>query len=275
LELKNFQNNLFFLQEFIIKKLIFALYWKNLNASLKFFFNKIDSINTFHLNIYSLDFLNISVNAISTYLSLKLQKRYSLDWVLKPILKDLNVKIKRKNFIGYKIVCSGRFTRKQIATYMWMKGGSLKLNTLSNLIKYSEVRVRLKYGLCGIKIWINYGNNNRNLSPRNLSLIYPIYIPFKYTVEKKNNNITLYYNSWFYLFIRTLFLKSKNFNFYKNYINIKLKLLLNILLEKIFTNFFLGSYELELLNDNKFLIKPKIKQINYISFYKKLNKEFF
>ena len=86
LELKNFQNNLFFLQEFIIKKLIFALYWKNLNASLKFFFNKIDSINTFHLNIYSLDFLNISVNAISTYLSLKLQKRYSLDWVLKPIL---------------------------------------------------------------------------------------------------------------------------------------------------------------------------------------------
>ena len=76
---------------------------------------------------------------------------------------------------------------------MWMKGGSLKLNTLSNLIKYSEVRVRLKYGLCGIKIWINYGNNNRNLSPRNLSLIYPIYIPFKYTVEKKNNNITLYY----------------------------------------------------------------------------------
>lgn len=275
LELKNFQNNLFFLQEFIIKKLIFALYWKNLNASLKFFFNKIDSINTFHLNIYSLDFLNISVNAISTYLSLKLQKRYSLDWVLKPILKDLSVKIKRKNFIGYKIVCSGRFTRKQIATYMWMKGGSLKLNTLSNLIKYSEVRVRLKYGLCGIKIWINYGNNNRNLSPRNLSLIYPIYIPFKYTVEKKNNNITLYYNSWFYLFIRTLFLKSKNFNFYKNYINIKLKLLLNILLEKIFTNFFLGSYELELLNDNKFLIKPKIKQINYISFYKKLNKEFF
>lgn len=274
LELKNVQNNLFFLQEFIVKKLVFVLYWKNLNNSLNFFFNKIDNINSFYFNIYSLDFFNISVNAISTYLSLKLQKRYSLDWVLKPILKDLNVKIRRRNFIGYKIVCSGRFTRKQIATYMWMKGGSLKLNTLSNLIKYSEIRVRLKYGLCGIKIWINYGSNNRNLSPRNLSLIYPLYIPFKYVLEKNNNSIIFYYNSWFHIFIRTAFLKSKNFGFYKNYLNIKIKLLLNVLLEKIFNNFYLGLYELKILDNNKFLIKPKIKQINYLSFYKKLGKEF-
>ena len=151
------------------------------DGSLIPYFRSIDKKQTvFYLNIYALDFLNITVDSIASYISLKLQKRYSLNWILRPILKDLSIKVKQKNFLGYKIVCSGRFTRKQIATYMWMRNGSLKLNNISNLIKYSETRVRLKYGLCGVKVWLNFGQNNLNLKKRSLMLVYPLYTPWQW-----------------------------------------------------------------------------------------------
>lgn len=262
---KNFE----LLQEFILKKIIFNLYWRVLNQSLLFFFNKLEINNKFYLNIYNLDSLNISAQAITTYLSLKLQKRYSLDWVLRPILKDLGSKIKRRSITGYKIVCSGRFTRKQIATYMWMKGGSINLNTISNLIKYSEARIRLKYGLCGIKVWINYKTNSSNLLTRNFFLIYPFYIPLKYNISLRNKNITFYTNSWFYLYIRCIFFKSKDYSFYSDYLKIKIKMILNNLLELNNKKYYLSKYKINLLNNNQFVISFEDKQINFLALYKK------
>lgn len=264
------KSNIYSVHEYLLKKLIFYLYWTVLNKTLSYFFTKIDKNIRFNINVYSLDSLNISAEAITSYLSSKLQKRYSLNWLLKPILKDLSVKIKRKDFIGYKIVCSGRFTRKQIATYMWMKDGSLRLNNISNLIKYSEVRVRLKYGLCGIKIWINYGSNNKTLLNRHLLLMYPFYVPLKFSLSMKQSKLVLYLNSWFYTYIRIVFFKLRNFNFYKNYINIKLKILLNSIILKVLSNIFIHKYSLQVKN-NTFIIMFKPKVNNYIS----MHKEFF
>lgn len=269
--LDNLKFNIANVHEYVLKKLIFYLYWIVLNKTLSFFFSKINKKTSFELNIYSLDSLNISAEAITSYLSLKLQKRYSLNWVLKPILKDLSTKIKRRDFVGYKIVCSGRFTRKQIATYMWMKDGSLRLNTISNLIKYSEARVRLKYGLCGIKIWINYGSNNRSLLNRHLLLMYPVYIPLKFSLCNKSNELTLYLNSWFYSYIRIIFFKLRSYNFYKNYIDIKLKMLINFLLERVLTEIFTYKYSLRTSNNNIFVISFKPRAHNYVS----LHKEYF
>lgn len=282
--LKNKSDNLNFnlkmknIYEYIFKALIFNLYWRVINQSLIPYFNSIDRKQTiFYLNIYALDFLNITVDSIASYISLKLQKRYSLNWILRPILKDLSMKVKQKNFLGYKIVCSGRFTRKQIATYMWMRNGSLKLNNISNLIKYSETRVRLKYGLCGIKIWINYDNNNLDLLKRNLFLIYPIYTPFKYVINLKKENIVIYLNNWFFFFIRVMFLKLKSYSFYKNFLIIKLKLLLNILTKQLFGKPYLHKYNIQLLAKNKIEITKvsSLKSLNYksIYLYKDFNKK--
>lgn len=258
------------LYTYFIKTLISYLYWYLLNKSLGFYLKKLAlNSDNYHFNVYSLDFLNVTSDVIATYISLKLQQKYSLNWVLRPILKDLSTKIKKRIFLGFKIVCSGRFTRKQIATYSWTKKGSLRLNNFSNLVKYSESSVRLKYGLCGIKVWLNYGNNDQNLFKRNLLLIYPRYTPFKYVLNYQTNTLTFYLNYWFYLYTKISFLKSKFFNFYKLFIKIKTKIIIKYLVNKMFKQKFNHKFTLLLNQDNQ--LSLKLSDIKPIS-YKKINK---
>ena len=196
-----------------MKYVITMFFWTIMNfISLKFLsLIKNQSMNFFFFNIYALNLFSVSVEAITSHISLRLQKKFSLNWVLLPVLKDLSYKVKSNVFLGYKLVCSGRFTRKQIATYTWVKKGSIKFNSVSNLIKYSEARVRLKYGLCGIKLWINYGFNSAHLKKRNLFLLYPVYVPFRYStgIYKGNNYIICYLNYWFF-FLLKYYLWKKN-----------------------------------------------------------------
>jgi hypothetical protein len=170
-------------------------------------------------------------------------------------VKDLNIRLKKQVILGYKIVCSGRFTRKQIATYSWIKQGALGFNKFSNHIKYSESSIKLKYGLCGVKVWLNLGQNNLSLKKRTLMLIYPLYTPFKYVLNLKNSTISFSLNYWFYLYVRICFLKKYNFNLYKIYLNIKLKIILKYIINKIFKNLFLFRFSLIYHDNNKLLIQ--------------------
>ena len=260
------------LYTYMIKIVISNLYWYLINNSLKFYLNNLsNNKDTFHFNIYSLDFLNVTTDIISTYISLKLQQRYSLNWILRPILKDLTNKVQRKLFLGYKIVCSGRFTRKQIATYMWMKEGSLKLNSFSNLVKYSQTSVKLKYGLCGIKIWLNYGSNDHTLFKRNLLLVYPLYTPFKYAINLKDKSLVLFLNYWFYLYLKISFFKARIYNFYSLFVNIKIKILLKYVFRKFFYTPFKKQFTLIYKEDNKFLLKWSKSSVNYTKLINQLN----
>ena len=258
------------LYTYFIKNVLSNLYWYLLNNSLGFYLSKLGS-QKYHFNVYSLDFLNVTTDIISTYISLRLQQKYSLNWVLRPILKDLSTKIKKNIFLGYKIVCSGRFTRKQIATYMWMKQGSLQLNSFTNLVKYSEASVRLKYGLCGIKVWLSYGSNNLSLFKRNLLLIYPLYTPFKYLLNYKNNTITFYINYWFYLYVKISYLKSKFYNFYSLFINIKTKILVKYLLKKMFQTINNKNFSVAYLDENKLVVSLSAKKSNFSKLFQYSN----
>ncbi len=275
--------------EFIFRSILFAMHWILLNSATNVYFQKLNNnIDKYIFTVYNLNYSDITINSITRYISLKLAEKFSIDWILKPILKDLNMRIKNKIFLGFKLTCSGRFTRKQIAHHEWFKKGALHFNTLSSLVKYSETRVRLKYGLCGIKLWINYGNNTL-LSTRNLFLIYPIYLPFKYKINKSifSNNITLFLNYWFFLFLRIFFFKSRTFDDYKMFIKVKLQSLLKNLVYKLRErkkhSIYTYNYNISLLKNNKIIVsmiklsplivllkrkrilnKQKIKDKNYI-----------
>lgn len=255
------------LYTYIIKVLISNLYWYLINNSLKYYLNKLAKTkDVYHFNIYSLDFLNVTTDIIATYISLKLQQRYSLNWVLRPILKDLSNKIKSKVFLGYKIVCAGRFTRKQIATYMWMKQGSLELNKFSSLVKYSQASIKLKYGLCGIKVWLNYGSNDNSLFKRNLLLIYPYYTPFKYDIDSKTQTLIIHLNYWFFLYFKISYIKSRYYNLYQEFINLKVKILLQYVFQKKFANVWLSKFTVLLEKNNKLILKPISNSNTYFSF---------
>lgn len=259
--------------QYIIKLLISNLYWQLLNSTLVFYDSKIEKINSvFFFNTYNLSFSNISVETITKYISLRLQKKYSLNWIIKPIIKDLTSKVKQKVFLGYKLVCSGRFTRKQIATYTWVRGGSVKLNSISSLIKYSESRSRLKYGTCGIKLWINYGVNNEELMKRGLFLVYPLYTPFKYVANPQTKTLTLYFNYWFYIYVKAVFLKLKHFSLYLLFLKIRINLLLVNIFKDFFKDFYLLSYKAILLPNNSLMITANSSRINYLN---SINKHFY
>lgn len=259
------------LYKYIIKILISNLYWYLLNKSLSFYLKKLNITNHFYyFNIYSLNFLNITTEIISSYIALKLQSRNSLDWILQPILKDLSKKIKQGVFLGYKIVCSGRFTRKQIATYIWMKKGAVPLNSLSNIIKYSESKVRLKYGLCGIKVWLNYGYNDSVLFTREMSLIYPLYTPFKYTINLKTNLLVFYLNYWSFLYLKIISFKLRSYQFYEFFLKLKINIFLKHLFLKLSKKYLLKKFMLSYTIDNKFIIKMINVRINYLEINRKI-----
>lgn len=265
---------------YILKFLINLMFWKLMNFINIRFLNFIPSsnVNLFYFNIYSLHVMNISAEAITSHISLRLQKKFSLNWILYPILKDLNNKVKYKNFLGYKLVCSGRFTRKQIATYTWYKNGSLNFNTINNLIRYSEVRVRLKFGLCGIKLWISYGLNNTILQKRRILLITPQYIPYRYKIGfyKGNKFILLFLNNWFFFFIRILFFKNQAFRYYKTFLKTKIKIILLLLL-KVYKKKIFKSKNNKSITNKKYPIFRKLTSYKtYINkklvVYRKLKK---
>lgn len=249
-------NKVRYLLDYIIKNIISYFYWFLIRKAIKVYVNIFDSVSEKVIfNVYNLSFLNITSNVISTYITLKLQQKYSLNWILRPVIKDLTSKVRKRLILGFKIVCSGRFTRKQIATYSWNKFGSLKISSFSSLVKYSESCVRLKYGLCGIKVWLNYGSNNLNLFTRSLSLVFPLYTPFKYIVNFNDNTIIFFLNYWYYLYFKVSFIKSRDFNLYSTLIKLKTKIYLRYLIPKLFEETDIYRYSLNLVNNNKLILK--------------------
>lgn len=212
---------------------IISNYWKKyLN---KTFLNKIK----YKISVSNIDLENISANIITTYIGSRLQNKHRLNYTIKPVLRDLHLRLKEKRIIGYKILCAGRFTRRQIAEHNWYKKGAITNNTFLSFIDYSQIKVRLKYGVCGIKVWINYGDKKNSSITKFYKLILPITNLTYYKKKTYMNNVLLFIknSTWFFVNI-----KFKNFKF-----NIK---------------------------DYKSYLKNKFLNIIYINFFFKLKKEF-
>jgi hypothetical protein len=110
-----------------------------------------DNCKTCEISYIFLKDNNITSQLISYYVTQKLRKGHNLGKILKPVFKNLN---ENPLILGYKIGCSGRFSRKQRATYLWENAGNFPLNKLNAVIDYSYRQVTLKFGACGIKIWL-------------------------------------------------------------------------------------------------------------------------
>lgn len=95
----------------------------------------------------------ITPKFISEFIIKKLKQRHLLKDVIKPIVWRLNTV---PYISGFKIMCSGRFSRAERATFLWQKRGRLSLNSFEELIEYDFSEGVLKFGIVGIKVWICY-----------------------------------------------------------------------------------------------------------------------
>lgn len=123
------------------------------------FFNLNKHFLKFNINIdpvfiKTINFIN--ANFLSRFLSRRLSYGFELNRVLKPVILNLKrlVDSRYSKIIGFRISCRGRFNKTQMASYTWEKYGPVPLNNFSCSINYSFSKVIMKYGACGIKVWV-------------------------------------------------------------------------------------------------------------------------
>lgn len=100
-----------------------------------------------------LESLLITPKFLGEFITRKLDQRHKLRDVIHPVMKSIG---KNKGIAGFKITCSGRFTRAERATYQWYKSGKISLNTVKLPILYDFTEKSLKFGMVSLKIWIQY-----------------------------------------------------------------------------------------------------------------------
>lgn len=157
-----YSRKLFFL---FIKNKILKIYWDNFKALLIFYLKKFCRSNSFlKVFIVGLSKMNVNASIVSEFFFIRLTQYYTI-W---EVLRNINFLFKslmRKQKIvkGYKITCSGRFSRKQRTTYSWKAFGSLAFSTVKSKLDYSYRTIALKYSSCTIKVWVRLGRKKTNL----------------------------------------------------------------------------------------------------------------
>lgn len=78
------------------------------------------------------------------------------------ILKRRILKPKKGGLFGFKMQCSGRFTRRQRASSIWFSYGSTPLNTIKERIDYSFFSIPISNSKITIKVWLHLNNTYPN-----------------------------------------------------------------------------------------------------------------
>lgn len=117
------------------------------------------------VQFYYLTNKTLTAELLLNYIQIKLYQRFSVNEVLFS-LKEL---LELNNYLlGYRLDFSGRFSRKQRASSLSFKAGQVQFSTRSCFIDFRATDVTLKYGKCGIKVWLNLSKNHRVVSKEKL-----------------------------------------------------------------------------------------------------------
>jgi hypothetical protein len=116
------------------------------------------SINFSSVNSFKL----LNPQFIARFIAKRLSYGIPLRRVLQPIVTDLNKSIKKSSQLlsGFRIKCSGRFSRAQMASVTVERAGSLSISSMRNLVSMGYSTAFLRYGACGIKVWISSNDWN-------------------------------------------------------------------------------------------------------------------
>lgn len=111
-----YSRKLFFL---FIKNKILKVYWDSFKSLSFFYLKKFSHLNfVSKIFIIGLSKMNVNANIISEFFFIRLTQYYTIWEVLRNINFLFKSLMRGKRLVkGYKITCSGRFSRKQRATY--------------------------------------------------------------------------------------------------------------------------------------------------------------
>jgi ribosomal protein S3 len=135
-------------ENLVSKYFIFNFFSQVITLSLKklHFTRKITSIRFIGLHDR-----NINANVLVNYIIIKLKQYILLNEIITPLLRRLK---EHSNIIGFRIIVSGRLTRKDRAAFLTYYHNNLNLSTLSIPIDYAADFLIMKFGVVGIKLYL-------------------------------------------------------------------------------------------------------------------------
>lgn len=95
---------------------------------------------------------HISAAFVAAYVARKLLVRFKLNKILPTVFRDAFAHNPR--LLGISFLCSGRFDKKERAQLLRLGEGPMPFGDLGCSVDYSVAKVPLKYGVCGIKVWL-------------------------------------------------------------------------------------------------------------------------
>lgn len=182
----------------------------------------------------------ISARLVSSHIAAKLKLKYKLGSIIYPVINYLK---RIRQLDGFKLMCCGRFTRKQRATFLVRTRGSLSFSSVSSLLDYNLSVVFLRFGACGIKVWLSFKKNTLNdsdvfLFESMVSRLSNSRFFFSRTINFFNKNVLFPFIKKFKQYKSFFFFKYKQQSkFLKKYISLtinKHKNIKNIVKELIF-----------------------------------------
>lgn len=98
--------------------------------------------------------------------------RQNLFFTVRPLLRIFKQLIRMRILNGYRLICNGRFSRKQRASKYVFSFGRISLSTVSRRIDYSFQTSVLKNSVCGFKLYLSFiGYRLEHLHKTNLKLL--------------------------------------------------------------------------------------------------------
>ncbi len=101
------------------------------------------------VQVFNTPAYKLSAFALTTFALRRLAYEDKINAIFKPLLRKL-----RKMVKGIRILCCGRFTRRQRASRMLFSFGKINQSKLSVPVDFQFSSIALKYGVGSIKIWI-------------------------------------------------------------------------------------------------------------------------
>jgi hypothetical protein len=99
-----------------------------------------------------MDVTDLNATIMARYITIRLRQRFQLKEALLPMLRHLSY---NEYVRGFRVVCAGRFTRKEIALYDLRTYSSVPFSGVSAKLDFALSEVVLKYSICGVKVWLH------------------------------------------------------------------------------------------------------------------------
>lgn len=141
-----FERRVLFIFEFLLSKSLDYLNKKKKNSRYIIFSKLLDT------SVYKSIAMGNSFLVARTLIDLMKYKKYSVKRALEVLISELEV---ASNVAGFKIALSGRLSRSRRGMYLCKKDGKISLNTIKLPIDYTSTYFKTKFGICGVKVWLN------------------------------------------------------------------------------------------------------------------------